>query len=208
MPDKLSCYKAPSLLLIQILFISSSPFWDMMSGIWLSLIFPALFALSGLILTQSRRWLMLYLVLVAIHLFAAQLDQNWLWGGLRLACTSGIFYLLFSAIVRHSFFKANVPQFDRTMAGISGYLLLGLFWFLQFTVCSAIQHDAVYNQILETAASPTDRLYFSFVTLTTLGYGDIIPASQLAKVITIFTSLSGVLYISVFVAALVSKNTK
>jgi voltage-gated potassium channel Kch len=85
--------------------------------------------------------------------------------------------------------------------------LLGLFWFLQFTVSSEIQHDAVYNQILETAASPTDQLYFSFVTLTTLGYGDIIPSSQLAKVITIFTSLSGVLYISVFVAALVSKNT-
>jgi len=50
-----------------------------------------------------------------------------------------------------------------------------------------------------------DFIYFSFVTMTTLGYGDIIPVSSLAKSITILVSISGQLYLAILVAMLVGK---
>ena len=45
--------------------------------------------------------------------------------------------------------------------------------------------------------------YFSFVTLTTLGYGDITPAIPLAKFLTYMEAMVGVLYIAILVASLV-----
>jgi voltage-gated potassium channel Kch len=48
------------------------------------------------------------------------------------------------------------------------------------------------------------HLYFSFVTLTTLGYGDIVPATPLARMLTVLEAATGVLYIAITVARLVA----
>ena len=66
-----------------------------------------------------------------------------------------------------------------------------------------VTSESLWNQITDQPATRAERLYFSFVTLTTLGYGDIVPVNSFAKVIVIFTTLSGVLYLAVFVATLV-----
>ncbi len=50
-----------------------------------------------------------------------------------------------------------------------------------------------------------DYLYFSFVTLTTLGYGDIMPASALAKSTTVIIAVTGQLYLTILIALLVGK---
>jgi len=50
-----------------------------------------------------------------------------------------------------------------------------------------------------------DYLYFSFVTLTTLGYGDITPVSSFAKSITILIAITGQLYLTILIAFLVGK---
>jgi voltage-gated potassium channel len=50
-----------------------------------------------------------------------------------------------------------------------------------------------------------DFIYFSFVTLATLGYGDITPVSEMAKIIAVFISLFGQLYVAVFLAIILGK---
>jgi hypothetical protein len=47
-------------------------------------------------------------------------------------------------------------------------------------------------------------LYFSFTTLTTLGYGDIVPVSPSARLLTSFEAVAGQLYVAIFIARLVS----
>jgi len=50
-----------------------------------------------------------------------------------------------------------------------------------------------------------DLIYYSFVTLTTVGYGDITPANSLTKSLTILEAIIGQLYLTVLVALLVGK---
>ena len=56
----------------------------------------------------------------------------------------------------------------------------------------------------ERRLTDAERVYFSFVTQTTLGYGDIVPVSQPARAVAIVQATGGVLYLAVLVAAIVS----
>jgi len=56
-----------------------------------------------------------------------------------------------------------------------------------------------------TAQGFYDFLYFSFITLTTLGYGDVTPVSAFAKSVTLIIAVSGQLYLTILVAMLVGK---
>jgi hypothetical protein len=52
--------------------------------------------------------------------------------------------------------------------------------------------------------SPSSAIYFSFVTQATLGYGDVVPASEVARGLAIIQAVAGQLYLAVMVARLVS----
>lgn len=85
---------------------------------------------------------------------------------------------------------------------VAGYLLIGVIggqasYLLEMIKMGSYTHTGDY--ILY------DFQYFSFVTLTTLGYGDITPVSPQAKAITLFISLMGQLYLTIIIAILVGK---
>ncbi|MDR3748825.1 MAG: ion channel [Acidobacteriota bacterium] len=84
------------------------------------------------------------------------------------------------------------------------YLLLGIQW---FTLYSAI--DVFYpGSILYSSATVTDRsselLYFSLITLSTIGYGDIVPLHGEVRMLAALEGITGVLYVAITVALLVS----
>ncbi len=84
------------------------------------------------------------------------------------------------------------------------YLLLGMQWFALY---SAI--DVFYpGSILHNNAALTDRsselLYFSLVTLTTIGYGDIVPLHGEVRMLAALEGVTGILYVAITVALLVS----
>jgi voltage-gated potassium channel Kch len=56
-----------------------------------------------------------------------------------------------------------------------------------------------------TLSYVSNYIYFGFVTLTTLGYGDVVPLTPAAKSLAIFTSITGQMYVAIIIAALVSK---
>ena len=61
------------------------------------------------------------------------------------------------------------------------------------------------NSALELLTSRADFIYYSFVTMTTLGYGDITPLKSLARSLSIFFSVAGQLYLAFIIATLVGK---
>ncbi len=84
------------------------------------------------------------------------------------------------------------------------YLLLGIQWFALY---SAI--DVFYpGSILRNGATVMDRsselLYFSLVTLSTIGYGDIVPLHDEVRMLAALEGVTGVLYVAITVALLVS----
>jgi len=196
-------FKARFLLLVQLALILSSVSWESMATFWLSIVFPIAFALSGAVLANSKRWFFSYLGFSVMAFVLGLLVEKALFGVLHLGCLSAAFFLLFREIIRHSFFKPEVSRIDRVLAGVTGYLSLGLFWFLWVVVALRMESGAFVNQVTSSVPALGDQLYFSFVTLTTLGYGDIAPVSPFAKVVVIFATLSGVLYLAVFISALI-----
>ncbi|MFZ0484968.1 MAG: potassium channel family protein [Desulfobacterales bacterium] len=94
---------------------------------------------------------------------------------------------------------------------INGYLLIGILGAVFLAMMEIVQKfffhiDAgAINFAGDAAAGFHDYLYFSFVTLTTLGYGDIIPVSAFAKSLTIVIAISGQLYLTILIAMLVGK---
>jgi hypothetical protein len=87
---------------------------------------------------------------------------------------------------------------------VSIYLLLGMQWFALY---SAI--DVFFpGSILQNHATLTDRsselLYFSLVTLSTIGYGDVVPVYGEVRMLAAMEGVTGVLYVAITVALLVS----
>ena len=94
---------------------------------------------------------------------------------------------------------------NRLVGAICVYLLLGIIWafaysLLEFAVPGSFKgFSAPQGLMLDS-----DWLYFSFVTLTTLGYGDITPVTETARTLAYLQALTGQFYVAVLVAGLVS----
>jgi voltage-gated potassium channel len=113
-------------------------------------------------------------------------------------------------MIRH---VAKSEKVDLTIIinSINGYLLLGILGALLLAMSDEVQ-NLVYHLDSETihfvggaAKGFHDYLYFSFVTLTTLGYGDITPVSAFAKSITLTIAVVGQFYMTILIAILVGK---
>ena len=94
---------------------------------------------------------------------------------------------------------------------INGYLLIGILGAVLLAMTQLVQKllfnvdTGAINFAGDAVAGFHDYLYFSFVTLTTLGYGDITPVSAFAKSLTIVIAISGQLYLTILIAMLVGK---
>jgi hypothetical protein len=84
------------------------------------------------------------------------------------------------------------------------YLLLVLLFFTLYSCIAAVFPDAFEKTSGGTTGQAVDLLYFSMVTLTTVGYGDIVPVRGIARMLAGLEATTGVLYIAITVSLLVS----
>jgi hypothetical protein len=99
----------------------------------------------------------------------------------------------------------NDISLNRIVGAVCVYLLLGVMWSIAYSVLEYSQPGSFKG--LTELASPAwnpDWIYFSFVTITTLGYGDITPLTQTARSLSFAEAIVGQFYIAVLVAGLVS----
>ena len=99
----------------------------------------------------------------------------------------------------------NEISANRLVGAVSLYLLLGVLWAATYTLVDMAIPGSFYGVSAQDPPSwSSDWLYFSFVTMTTLGYGDIGPVSAIARTLTYMQALAGQFYIAILVAGLVS----
>jgi hypothetical protein len=122
------------------------------------------------------------------------------------------FVLLVAISITRNVWRERVVSADTIVGGIAVYILLGAAWsaayqLLEFLVPGSlvvVSGAAGHWGPWEVAPGQFPRLFFfSFVTLTTLGYGDIVPASMPAGVLTSAEAVVGPLYLAVLIARLV-----
>jgi len=126
---------------------------------------------------------------------------------LSLCFISIVVVLVLAFLLRHEQIDANM-----ICASLCVYLMIGMIWSLLFSLCAVLHPDSfvyAYTDLLERpemafgAESSLNPIYYSFVTLTTLGYGDIVPFSPPAKMLAVLEAIVGQIYLTVLVARLV-----
>jgi hypothetical protein len=116
-----------------------------------------------------------------------------------------VFLLLATINAMRQVAVGNEISFNRIVGAICIYLLLGVMWSITYAVVEFSQPGS-FKGMTETVSPAWNRdwVYFSFVTITTLGYGDITPLSQTARSLAFAEAIVGQFYIAVLVAGLVS----
>lgn len=116
--------------------------------------------------------------------------------------TFAIFYIFMALkIIVHIMEEDNVNS-DLLFGAIGGYLVLGY--------ASSILNFIVFTQNPDAFNSTQnfnlmEFIYFSFVTLSTLGYGDMIPISNTARNVAVITAIAGQFYVAIVVAIIIGK---
>ena len=119
--------------------------------------------------------------------------------------SQGIFALYLAGAaywIGRDIFTTPEVTVDIVRGGISVYLLLGFVWSLLYGIVNTLDANA-FSQPLLHQDSYLRAVHFSFTTLTTLGYGDIVPLSEVAQVLTNLEAIVGQMYSSIFIAILV-----
>jgi hypothetical protein len=114
--------------------------------------------------------------------------------------------LLYARIVLLVMFRQGPVTWSRIQGGISAYLLLGMAWASAFDLVEQL-HPGSFRFVTEptTIDQLTARLiYFSFATLTTVGFGDILPVAPFARSLAIAEAMVGQLFPAILIGALVA----
>ena len=207
--DKPEPQKYRQLLIVLIVGFFVAPFLKASLG---SILSALLLLLTIITIVKSfalpRLLLILYLA-IAVMAFGLQLAASLGWGQLFNQTFSflaqGIFALYLGGAaywIGRDIFTSPRVTLDTVRGGISVYLLIGFVWALFYGMVATLDANA-FSQPLTPKTSYLKALHFSFTTLTTLGYGDIIPISELAQVLTNLEAIVGQMYSTVFIAILV-----
>lgn len=94
---------------------------------------------------------------------------------------------------------------NRIVGAICIYLLLGVMWSIAYSLVEFFQPGSFsgLTELVSPSWNP-DWVYYSFVTITTLGYGDVTPVTQTARSLSLAEAIVGQFYVAVLVAGLVS----
>jgi len=193
------------LLLLTAPFILDTPDGKLIEAALFTIVFlSAVLAIGG-----RRRTLFLAILLVTPVVAGTWLDHFQpsfsvkIWNLVACVVFSGF------VIVQLFRYMLQAPRVDSEVlcAGISTYLMLALLWAFAYMLVAHMVPGAFVFTVNPEPDRPLlafDALYFSFSTLTTLGYGDIVPVDRVARQLAILESTTGTLYVTVLIARLVS----
>lgn len=105
-------------------------------------------------------------------------------------------------------FKDHESNIYRIMGAINVYLLVAIYGAFGFEVIQLIMGDSISDTI-DLSGVDSDfstYIYFSMVSLTTVGFGDFVPVNIVSKMLSVFLSAIGILYPAIVIARLVSSS--
>ncbi len=201
--------KYRQLLAVLVITFLASPFLTGGLGSILSALL-LLYTMIVIVMSLSlpRLWVGVY-VAIATTAFAIQLSAALGWRANTSQPLSlfpqVIFALYFGAAIYwigRDIFTTRTVTVDTVLGGISVYLMIGYLWAFLYGIVTTLNGNA-FSQTLLIDGSYLRVFHFSFTTLTTLGYGDIVPISNVALVLTNLEAITGQMYSTVLIAILV-----
>ncbi|HEX6226832.1 MAG TPA: potassium channel family protein, partial [Chryseolinea sp.] len=141
------------------------------------------------------------LILAIIMIWSETRQLIFLYTGVA---TGYMIYII--VLVINQIFTGNIITLNKIGGGVATYILIGLLWATVYVAIYIIEPDAFRygGEVIANDTALKHLTYFSFVTLTTIGYGDITPVSSVARVLVMLEGLMGQLFPAIFIARLVS----
>lgn len=199
-----------ALLLITLITIFIVPFFPIeFHQIIYSVCYSILFLLSVLSIEKANNRIVITAIIVVVLEWITEF-----WYLPILHVTSLMVTIIFFDLIVVLFItqiaraKSVTPRI--LMESVIAYLLLGLSFAIMMALITHVDPTAFSFPHLKEPMLPEfyyigEYIYYSFVTLTTLGYGDIVPLTPAAKSFSIFTAITGQMYVAIIIATLVSK---
>ena len=120
------------------------------------------------------------------------------WG--LLAAFFGFTFVALFSYLRNAHFITRAHLYT----AVSNYLLLGMLWFAIYCAADIISPGSFSTSGNAVTDRQSELLYFSLVTLTTIGYGDVVARQEEVRMLAALEGVAGVLYTAISVAILVS----
>lgn len=171
-------------------------------------IFFSLFIVSGIVSSSGRK--AIFVLVAGVSTIALILR----WAGFVITApflvilnTSATICsaILFCTVILARVLKQGPITFRRIEGAIAAYLLLGFAWASGYELIAFLDPDS-FSGAVTTSGNFSPWIYFSFVTLATLGYGDIAPVHPLARSLATSEAIAGQLYLAILIARLVSQE--
>jgi hypothetical protein len=192
-----------ALLLVTYIFLASGPegAWvPFVSGVLQGATLLAALAAAGV---SARMWrLVLVIVVVAqigtLGLWLSDINSDGI-----LLLVNALLVVAAPIVIARSLLRRGVIDIKTVMGALCIYVLLGMLWAFTFAAIAAFQSAPFFAE--QNHATVADFLYFSFVTLTTTGYGDLTAAEGAGRAVAVLEALVGQLYLVTIVAVVVSR---
>jgi hypothetical protein len=194
------------LFFVLLLLIGVSPFMEGTRGTYLLAGFNAFVVLASaaaLGRTALSFLLVFCMIAGAVGLRFASMEEgraalfNWALLLHALVYISVLFLLL------RYVFGPEVLDADRLWGAAAAYLMIGILWCFLFALVELEREQTFLVRGTATNLELTELLYFSFSTLTTIGFGDIVPLSRGAQMVAVFEGIVGTLFLAILIAKLV-----
>jgi len=142
------------------------------------------------------------LLLIAIAIIQA--EKPWLMLLYTITATGYMIFII--VLVVNQIFVAGAITVNKIFGGVATYILLGHLWASIYLTIYIIDPAAFLHggELIQRDEALKHLSYFSFVTLTTIGYGDIIAVNAGARILVMMEGLMGQLVPAIFIAKLVS----
>jgi hypothetical protein len=204
-------FSTVQLLIVLALFFIWAPFVEEITGgdLIISMLF-SLVLLSGVLAVAERK----RTLVIALALAIPGVSGRWI-NHFRPDLVRPAFFLI-TALVFIAFVVVNLLRFilrapavntEVLCASISAYLMLGLMWTLAYWLVDQLTPGGAFSFNTNAGTRSMNGFtgfYFSFITLSTVGYGDITPVSRIARWLAAMEAMTGLLYVAVLIARLVA----
>ena len=196
---------ALALLFVSAPFVQDLPDGDLVEALLLTLVM----VFAVLAIGARRKVLIVALVLLAPALAGKWVNHfrpDLLHPAIFFVATVAFFAFV---IARLLVFSVRAPRVDPNVlcAGVAGFLMLALLWAPAYAAVARLNPHAFTLPAAPDAPGALDgfsALYFSVITLCTVGYGDIAPVSRVARMLAMMEAITGLFYMAVLISRLVS----
>lgn len=204
-------FSAVELLVSLVLFIVMIPFVeDIPNGGFIEPTLLTLVLVAGLLAVGGKRSVLGVGLMLLLPALASRWVHHWspeLMSPVVFHCFGLVFVGFVIANILRFILRASRVDAEVVCAGISIYLLIGLLWSLAYKLLGIVSPGAFLitsADHAEQTMTSFDSFYFSFSTISSVGYGDITPVTKVARMLAVMEAVTGILYVAVLISRLVS----